>query len=350
MKILILNWRSFKSNSAGGAEKVTLKHIQAWQKKGWHTTTLTGIKAWLSPFLYWFQFKGRYDIVIDQIHGLPFLTPLWAFRSQKIAFIHEIAGSIWDYMFPFPLNLVGRLAEKISFIFYRNIPFWTVSKSTAEDLIKMGIRKKQIAIITHGVDLKQIRKIPKKEKKLTLLYLGRVVKMKRIEEILKVLKAIKTQTKCRLIIAGNLKKNYFNKLNSLAKKLGLTKEVSFLGIVSKKRKVQLLQKAHFLINTSIKEGFGLNVLEANSQATPALVYNTAGLKNIVENGINGYKVKDGNYQALAEKILKAWKNKKVYKKLCTTSLKYAKRFSWKKAVKKSISLLLDTQKQSSQPT
>ena len=38
--------------------------------------------------------------------------------------------------------------------------------------------------------------------------------------------------------------------------------------MSLRKKIQLFNRAHFLLHTSVKEGFGLTGLEANSQKTP----------------------------------------------------------------------------------
>jgi len=42
--------------------------------------------------------------------------------------------------------------------------------------------------------------------------------------------------------------------------------------------IGLLQKSHVLAVTSVKEGWGLVVTEANPQGTPAVVYNVDGLR------------------------------------------------------------------------
>ena len=53
-------------------------------------------------------------IVIDEIHGLPFFTTLYV-KKPKIAFIHEVANEIWDYMYPFPINILGKFIEPLYF-------------------------------------------------------------------------------------------------------------------------------------------------------------------------------------------------------------------------------------------
>ena len=51
------------------------------------------------------------------------------------------------------------------------------------------------------------------------------------------------------------------------------------GRTSEERKLDLMRRATVLCSTSVKEGWGLVVTEANSMATPALVYDVDGLRS-----------------------------------------------------------------------
>src|ERR1035437_3814135 len=115
MNILILNWRDPKNPKSGGAEIVTLEHAKAWIAGGnavtWFTSefkgskreeTVEGVKIVrrgniLTVFLYapifYLFLKQKFDLVVDEIHGIPFFTPLYV-GKPKIAFIHEVAGEI----------------------------------------------------------------------------------------------------------------------------------------------------------------------------------------------------------------------------------------------------------------
>jgi glycosyltransferase involved in cell wall biosynthesis len=53
--------------------------------------------------------------------------------------------------------------------------------------------------------------------------------------------------------------------------------VAFTGGLPEAEKNEQLRRAHLLVHTSIREGWGLNVLEANAMGTPAVVYPVDGL-------------------------------------------------------------------------
>jgi len=50
------------------------------------------------------------------------------------------------------------------------------------------------------------------------------------------------------------------------------------------------------------EGFGIVLLEANSAEVPAVAANLEGIKDVIEEGVNGYKVPSENAPLFAEKI------------------------------------------------
>ena len=160
MNILIFNWRDPKNPKSGGAELVTMEHARRWAKKGNTTTWFTssfvgglqeevieGVKfirrgneytVFIHAFMWYVASIQKFDIVIDEIHGLPFFTPLYV-RVPKVAFIHELALEIWDHMYPFPVNIIGRFTEQMYFYLYKKIPFWTDAKSVLEELVHMGV-------------------------------------------------------------------------------------------------------------------------------------------------------------------------------------------------------------------
>jgi len=362
-KVLILNWRCPKNPLSGGAEKVTLQHAKAWVKEGHEVIWLAGgyknckkqeiidgveidhfadpvTIYFLAPFIYWFKYKCDFDLIVDEIHGPPFFTPLWAFKPKKLAFIHEVAHEIWDEMYSFPLNYIGKIVEKIYFYFYKKIPFLTVSPSTKDDLFRMGIAPENITVIPNGLFLNPVDYVFDKEKQLTLLFVSRLVKMKGIEVALRLFSRVLDYVPdARLWIVGNGNKKYVKKLKKYAEKLGINNQVVFHGYVNEPEKIVLMQKAYFLIHTSVKEGFGLTVLEANSQGTPAIVFNAHGLKDIVQDGINGYRITKGYTKEMCEKIIALYADLPNYEILAKSSVEYSKKFSWKKSTKESTELV-----------
>ncbi len=364
MNILILNWRDIKNPASGGAEIVTLEHAKAWIKNGhnvtWFTSKFNGAKEkeiinninivrrgnfitvyLYAPFYYLFS-RNKFDLVIDEIHGLPFFTPLYV-RKPKIAFIHEVADEIWDYMFPFPINKIGKLMEPLLFLPYKNVKFITVSDSTKKSLIEMGIKEKNITIVFNGTRGKYLNSLPRKEKVLTFIFVSRVVKMKGIEEVIRaffyVLREIKD---ARLWIVGDGEKKYMEELKETMRSYSITPKVNFFGRVTDAKKLELMKRAHILLHASVREGWGLVVIEAASQGTPSVVYNVAGLRDSVKNGGTGVVLSKNTPNEMSEQAICLYKDKKRYENFQKNGLSWAKSLTWEKATKQSLDLLEKT--------
>ena len=135
LRILILNWRDIKNPLAGGAEILTHEMAKEWVKWGHSVTqisakfprakdkeiidgiTIIRLGAWWSihflAFLYYFRnLRGKIDIIIDEVHGLPFFAALYE-SSKTILFVCEVADKLFFQVFPTPLAQIGRVLEKI---------------------------------------------------------------------------------------------------------------------------------------------------------------------------------------------------------------------------------------------
>lgn len=361
MRILILNWRDVRHPLAGGAEISTHEHAKRWVKAGHQVTQLsssiTGGKSseildgvsiirmgnhytvHLRAFIHYFlHLRDKVDLVIDEFHFIPFFTPLYC-RKKKIAFIHETAEEVWFKNHFFPINFIGYFLEPLFFYLYRNIHFITVSDSTKNDLIKFGIKKEYIYIIYNGIV--SIRSAEKKEKSPTMICLGRLAEDKGTKDaILAFFEVQKAFPDSSLWIVGKEEKcGMEDYIRKLTKKLSIEKKVIFFGFVQEKEKYDLLKRAWILINPSVKEGWGLTVIEAASQGTPGIAYDVSGLRDSIQDDKTGLLVKEKKPEKLAEKIILLLRNKPWYDKLSKQSFEWSKKFVWKKASKESLEFI-----------
>ncbi len=59
-----------------------------------------------------------------------------------------------------------------------------------------------------------------------------------------------------------------------------------------------LTRAEALLVTSMKEGYGLVVLEGNAYGLPAFAYDVEGLRDSIRDGKNGILAPEGDVDAL----------------------------------------------------
>lgn len=363
MNILIFSWRGPGHPKAGGAEFVTHQHAKAWAKAGHQVTLFTssfrgakseeiieGVKikrkgsqyltVHLIAFFWYLSQRERYDLVIDNFHGLPFFTPLYA-RTQKIAYIHEVAKKVWFLNpLPWPLNLIigviGYFGEPFLFILYKKTLFLTGAQSTKEDLITMGIPDNNIVIIPHGITVQKSFS-RNKEKRHTITYFGVLSKDKGIEDALKCFSLLKDKGNFNFWVIGRAENwRYMNKLNKLIKKFGLVGKIKMCGFVSEEVKFKLLAKSHLLINPSVTEGWGLVVIEGSAMGTPTIGYNVHGLRDSILNKKTGILCQENTAENLALNVLKLLDNKILYNRICSNSIKWSQKFSWRKSTSLSL--------------
>ena len=104
-----------------------------------------------------------------------------------------------------------------------------------------------------------------------MICVSRVEPNKRVDHAIRAVKALadrKIPAQLKIVGDGVSKPG----LEQLTKNLGLQDRVQFTGWLSESAKYAELRNAHFLIHTSLREGWGLNVIEANAMGTPAAVY------------------------------------------------------------------------------
>lgn len=91
------------------------------------------------------------------------------------------------------------------------------------------------------------------------------------------------------------------------------------------------QKASLVLNlsdtTQVLETFGLTALEAMSAALPVIVPTQGGVAELVEDGINGYKIDVCHLEKIEEKIVEILSDEHLYARLSKSAYEKAQSFS-----------------------
>ena len=345
----MLNWRDPKSPLAGGAERVTQGYLSALVDRGhevfWYanefpgcapTDTVNGIKiirgggkgSSIAQARRWYRTQPRFDLVIDQHHGIPWYAPWWS-GTNCVAYIHEVLGPIWDAFYKFPWNVIGKSQERWTHWLYRNVQFWTACESTRDDLQRQGVKKVQI--IRYGVHTVAIPELEPKlfVPPLKLAMVSRLAPNKRIEHGVRAVAALKTMGVASMLkIVGT--GEYEHAIRKAVADCSLEREVTFVGGLRETEKDELLRGSHLLLHTSQREGWGLNVIEANAMGTPAAVYPVAGLRESTLDNETGVVARGETPELLAERIGELLKVPGDYERLRRGAWERAKTFHWSK--------------------
>jgi glycosyltransferase involved in cell wall biosynthesis len=347
MRFLMLNWRDPKNPRSGGAERVTQGYLAGLLARGheayWFTNHFPGAPATediegihivragfkaSSVFAAWRWYRRQppFDLVIDQHHGIPWYAPWWC-KTNCVAYVHEVLGPIWNVFYRWPASAIGRWQERGTHWLYRNVPFWTASESTKAALLGHGVE--HVTLIPYGVATVALPELDPKPltPPLRLVAVSRLAPNKRIDHVIRSHNCLLNrglEVELTVIGAGESEPH----LRQLASELGSEQKVRFTGLLSESEKDEQLCRAHFLLHTSLREGWGLNVIEANAMGTPAAVYPVAGLTEATLHDRTGLVAAQQTPEALADALEGCLRSPGAYARYRQAAWERAKTFHW----------------------
>lgn len=364
MKILWFTWKDRKNPLAGGAEVVNeelakrlvadgnevillVAGFEGYEKEevidGYKVIRLGNrYTVYFEVFKYYREnLVGWADLVIDEMNTIPFFAKFYV-KEKRIMFIHQLCREIWFYQMLFPFSLIGYLIEPIYLWLLSSEKVITVSESTKKDLMRYGFKEDNISIISEGIDIEPISDLKDaiKSEKLTVLSFGAVRPMKRTLEIVKAFEKAKLLIpELKLIVAGSNDSKYGQEVIDCINKSDHRKDIEYMGIIGKEEKIELMRKSHVICVTSIKEGWGLIVTEANSQGTPAIVYNVDGLRDSVRDEETGIVCKENSPDCLSDNIVQLLQDQAKYGRLRYKAWKWSLEVSFKKGYRELIKIV-----------
>lgn len=354
MKIQIVSWRDPENPHAGGAEvclreiarRLTGRHGHevAWFASRFPGSAARGLvdaitieRAGRSEAMhvaaarrFFRRSRQDADVFLEDYHGVT-LGLSWLLGKPVVVFVHEVAGPIWLEMWRFPVSWVGFALEKLTLRGLRRAHFIAVSPSTLADLVAHGIPRERITLVREGSDLpRRDAPLPRADRESRFVFVGRICQMKRVDLLLRAFAVhLADAPASRLTLVGTLDEAFRPVLERLMRELGIGHAVTLAGRVSQERKAELLATSLALVSCSMREGFGLIVVEANSQGTPALTFDVNGYRDLVVRGENGATVPFPDVRALAaEMTALAARDEAAYDALARSSLAASARYSW----------------------
>ena len=292
-----------------------------------------GVYRWAKK-LYRKRFsKEGFDVVVDEINTRPFFAPKFASNDERVvALIHQLAREYWFYETPFPISYVGRYFLEDRWLRnYVDVPTITVSESTKKDLEMIGF--KRVFVVPEGFNCKPLEEVPEKEAHPVVVYAGRLKRAKRPDHAIKAFEIVKEKMPdAELWFLGD--GSFRRELKGMA-----GEGVRFLEGLSDAERREMVKRAWVLVNPSVREGWGLNVVEANALGVPCVAYDVPGLRNSIRDGETGLLVPGGDGNRLGEALAGILEDESLRSRLSKNSLEYARRFSWDKTAEEFMKIL-----------
>jgi len=346
-------------NDHSGSPKVLYQIVKELLQNGYQIDLITSKGGVLDAFekcdsirIHYYNYRFSSNRVVTglrygRIQLYTFLYALrYLFKQDVIFYINTIL--------PFGPALAGKIMGKtiiyhyhenayIKGLFYKSLS--RIMQGIASKIVCVSAyqrsflkRKKNIVIIPNALDSHfcmafnemKVRSLPEKKK---VLMLSSLKYNKGIVEFIKLAQRLPQYTFCLVI------NEMHNKIEKFLSKHNFDK-IQNLEIFDRQDDViPFYQDASLVLNLSHKEQFvetfGLTALEAMTAAIPVIVPTVGGIAEMVDDGVNGYKIDVEDLDKIEEQIDKILSDNELYNHLSFHAKKYAGLYDieeWKKKI------------------
>jgi len=192
--------------------------------------------------------------------------------------------------------------------------------------------KKPVQVIHHGTILPKDPGTRKYNRR--LLFVGRLHPVKGLKELLGAIALLKNKYKVvKLDIVGNGSKKYKSKLAAYVNRLGIHRNVNWLGKLKPEEVRKLYPSYSAVVVPSKSESFGLVALEVMASGTPLVATRRGGLASFV-NPNNAEIIRRVEPAGIARSIGKVWNNPGAAAEKVNRAKHTASRFDWQSSAEK----------------
>lgn len=172
-----------------------------------------------------------------------------------------------------------------------------------------------------------------------LVYLAELIPNKNQTALMRILKRITAkQNDVYLVLAGV--DHSGGKFMEYAEELGVADRVRYLGWRSDVQNIYAM--SDICTASSIREGFGVNIVEAMASGLPVIASDNRGHRTIIRDGENGFLVSLNDEAMFEARILEIASDKTLAKKIVKTSQEDIEKYSVDSAVKSIKTILVAT--------
>ena len=170
---------------------------------------------------------------------------------------------------------------------------WTHAKANVPAIERLGVPPGQVRLAYRGIDLEAFSGRAHLKVAHRLVTAGRLDRAKAVDDVLRVFATlVRRWPSASLVILGDGPER--SRLVRLAASLGITGAVRFQGHVSPARLRDEMGAAQVLVLMSVTECLPNVVKEAMASRCVCVVSATVGIEELVEDGKNGFVVKQGD--------------------------------------------------------
>ncbi|TYL45856.1 glycosyltransferase family 4 protein [Nocardioides sp. BGMRC 2183] len=260
----------------------------------WAALLLALARVGLGPF------RGV-DRVLEVQNGMPFLARVFS-SAPVTVLVHHVHREQWSIFAPLVARFGWFMESRVAVRVNRGLRYVAVSEVTRTELVDLGVRATDIDIAWNGAPT-----MPEFTPEPTaatphLVVVARLVPHKRVEHAMEAVALLRSaHPDLRLTVMGS--GWWHDRLLERRSALGLDDRVTFAGHVSEQEKYRLLSTAWVHVLPSLKEGWGLAIIEAAQVGVPSVAYASAGgVAESILDGVTGLLAAEESPAALAAQV------------------------------------------------
>lgn len=230
--------------------------------------------------------KSKLDIkVYAVLHHFLFMqysgVKQWGVYALEMSVLSRLDGIIYSGIYPYELS------KKIPFLDNEKIRY-------------MGIGFEKETLVKRDASSNN-----------NIVFIGHIIPRKGVHYLIKALILLKQnhgimpQT---YIIGDNTKEPaYTESLEKMIRENGMSDYVKLTGRIDDEQKEEIVRNSGLFVFPSLCEGYGMVLLETMKYGIPAIVFNNTNLPYIVDDGKNGYVVKNKEWKEIYQKLVDIYK-------------------------------------------
>jgi len=202
----------------------------------------------------------------------------------------------------------------------------TVARALKDKLVALGVPAGRIEVLRNGVNLQLFRPVDRESwrsrlgfRRMTLLSVGNLVPLKGHDLAIRALQLLPGM---ELVIIGDGPER--EALGTLARELGLSDRVTFVGVMAQEDLRHYFGAADALVLASSREGWANVLLESMACGTPVIATKVGGTPEVVTAPEAGLMMAERTPEALADAVRRLFEH---YPDRGATR-RYAEGFSW----------------------
>lgn len=268
---------------------------------------------------------------IQCVHGpeafvrslLPWYLDASSFKNRDYDLTKlSMSGRAWYYAYRYPYRSFYRRA-------LRNVDRFVVFSSYARQLLENeGFDARKISYVPMGVQSMSCSSdLPTKADEPLITYAGRLERYKGIGDLIAAMPSVLTECpRARLVIAGD--GSYARHARAQVSRLAVEHAVTFVGHVSQAQLTDLHARSVVAVVPSTwPETFGKVGVEAMGVGTPVVACDVGGIRDWLEDDVNGILVPPSQPERLAAAITRVLCDPKLRARLSSNAREGVARFS-----------------------